>query len=333
MTIIGRARATAHPNLALIKYWGNRDDSLRLPANSSISINLDGLHTVTEVTWYAPDGVTDSLTLNGRAAGDEALARCIRHLDAIRTRTGVQGRAVVQSENNFPTGTGIASSASGFAALAAATCAAAGADVDERTLSTLARLGSGSAARSIPSGLVEWYAADRHEDSYAESVALPDYWNLVDVVAIVSTAHKQVGSSAGHPSARTSPYQAARVDSAAERLERCKQAYLERDFAMLAEVVELDSTMMHAVMMTSNPPLFYWQPVTLLIIELVRQWRAEGLRVCTTLDAGPNVHCICVGDDADEVRKRLSGVSGVVDIRTAAVGGGVQIEPLTPVSR
>jgi diphosphomevalonate decarboxylase len=181
--------------------------------------------------------------------------------------------------------------------------------------------------------LVEWHAADRHEDSFAESVAPADHWALVDVVAIVSTAHKQVGSSAGHPSAQTSPYQAARVQSAPERLARCKQAFLERDFAMLADVVELDSTMMHAVMMTSRPPLFYWQPLTLLIIELVREWRAEGLRVCTTLDAGPNVHCVCVPEDAPEVRDRLAAVSGVLDVRTAAVGGGVHIEPLTPVSR
>ncbi|MBK8026052.1 MAG: diphosphomevalonate decarboxylase [Chloroflexi bacterium] len=321
------ARAQAHPNIALIKYWGNRDDRLRLPENSSLSFNLSGLTTTTEVTWTT-DTENDRLTLNGSEASGEPLARVVRHLDALRERLGIQGRADVHSENNFPTGTGIASSAAAFAALTAAATVAAGHELSERVLTTLARLGSGSASRSIPAGFVEWHAADTHDNSFAESIASPDYWGLVDMIAVVSTSHKAVGSTAGHASARTSDLQFARVEGVARRLERCKEALLGRNFQRLAQVVEEDSNMMHAIMMTSRPPLFYWLPETMGIMDAVRRWRSEGLEVCYTLDAGPNVHCICGAGSADEVRKRLVTLSGIKDVRTAPPGGGVTIERL-----
>src|SRR5690606_29541659 len=116
---------------------------------------------------------------------------------------------------------------------------------------TFARLGSGSASRSIPSGFVEWLAAETHEDSYAFSVAAPEHWDLVDVIAVVSDEHKATTSQAGHPTAKTSDLQNARVAGAQNRLDRVRQAILERDFSSFAEVVELDSNLMHAVMMTS----------------------------------------------------------------------------------
>lgn len=320
----GSATARANANIAFIKYWGNRNDRLRLPANSSISMNLDGLYAETTVTWN--DALrADSLALNGREESGAALQRVVNHLTILRERLGLVTHARVESANNFPIGAGIASSAAAFAALSVAGAAAAGAVLSERELTTLARLGSGSASRSVPTGFVEWYAADTHEDSYAESVAAPDHWNLVDVIAVVSRAHKPVGSSAGHQSANTSDLQAARVGGAGERLTQCKQAVLERDFASFAGVVEHDSNLMHAVMMTSRPPLFYWLPPTLTIMESVRQWRAEGLRVCYTLDAGPNVHCICVSDDAADVRQRLRAMSEVLDVLTAAPGDGARV--------
>lgn len=318
------ATARAHPNIAFIKYWGNRNHALRLPSNPSLSMNLAGLHTETTVKW-ADELDSDTFTLNDQRMTGDSLARVSRHLDALRARLGIAKFAEVVSRNNFPTGAGIASSAAAFAALTLAGTAAAGATLDERELSTIARLGSGSAARSIPSGFVQWHAADQHEESYAESIAPPDYWALVDVIAVVSQAHKSVGSTEGHRSAETSDLQRARVAGAAERLAKCRQAILERDFAGLADVVEHDSNLMHAVMMTSRPPLFYWQPASLLIMEKVRQWRADGLRVCYTLDAGANVHCICVGDDAENVSQALQRLSEVQEVRTAGVGGGAVI--------
>jgi diphosphomevalonate decarboxylase len=319
---LGKSTAIAHPNIAFIKYWGNRDDALRLPANSSLSMNLDGLETETTVVW--DDAFDhDALVLNGQADTGDALTRVTRHLDAIRHYVDVPPnvRARVDSANNFPTGVGIASSASSFAALTVAAVAAAGVTLTERELTSLARLGSGSASRSIPTGFVLWHAGERHEDSFAESIAPPDHWDLVDVIAVVSKRHKAVGSTAGHATAWTSELQDARVASADERLSMCRTALLERDFGTFAEVVERDSNVMHAVMMTSRPPLFYWQPASLAIMQQVRQWREDGLRVCYTLDAGPNVHCICVREDAGQVRAGLQILSDVLDVRAASPGG------------
>jgi diphosphomevalonate decarboxylase len=317
------ATARAHPNIAFIKYWGNQDDNLRLPVNSSISMNLDGLYTETSVRWG--NFASDSLILNGQEEMGKALERVSLHLDRLRQHLSIESRAHVESSNNFPTGAGIASSASAFAALTVAAAAAANANLSEAELTTLARLGSGSASRSIPSGFVEWYAADTHEASFAQSIAAPDYWDLVDVIAVVSAEHKATTSQAGHPTAKTSDLQSARVAGSQNRLERVRQAILEHDFPTFAEIVELDSNLMHAVMMTSRPPLFYWKPTSLTIMELVRRLRADGLAVCYTLDAGPNVHCISVRKDAKAVSDALKNVSGIVDVRLADVGGGTQL--------
>lgn len=320
------ATARANPNIAFIKYWGNRDDALRLPANPSISMNLEGLYTETRVEWDKKL-TQDALILNGSTAEGATLNRVSVHLDHVRTRLGIKLSAHVESTNNFPMGAGIASSAASFAALTLAAVAAAGGKLSERELTTIARLGSGSASRSIPSGFVEWHTGQTHESSYAESFAAPDNWDLVDVVAVVSNEHKSVGSSAGHRSANTSDLQAARVAGVNERFKTCKQAILDRNFDVFAEVVERDSNLMHAVMMTSVPPLFYWHPATLDIMEHVREWRKEGLSVCYTLDAGPNIHCICLRNSADTVSNRLKGLSGVVDIRSAGVGGAATVIP------
>jgi diphosphomevalonate decarboxylase len=321
---VNKATARANANIAFIKYWGNADDQLRLPANPSISMNLDGLYAQTTVTW---DETLDSdkFTLNEQPQTGEPLRRVSAHLDALRKRLNTGSHASVKSSNNFPAGAGIASSAAAFAALTAAGVAAAQVSLSERELTTLARMGSGSASRSVPTGFVEWHTGKTHEESYAESFAPPDYWDIVDVIAIVSQQHKQVGSSAGHRSANTSDLQGARVTGAVERFETCKRAILERDFGALAEVVEHDSNLMHAVMMTSRPPLFYWLPPTLTIMEHMRRWRAEGLQVCYTLDAGPNVHCVCVRNDAEIVSQRLQAMSEVLDVRVAQPGSGAEV--------
>lgn len=318
------ATARAHPNIAFIKYWGNRDDRLRLPANSSLSMNLSGIYTQTTVTWSSTLD-QDQLVLNQRTEFGPALNRVIAHLDQLRQRYGIQGRAVVETVNNFPMGAGIASSAAAFAALTLAATAAAGIHLSERELTTLARLGSGSAARSIPAGYVEWRAGDTHDTSFAESVAPPEHWPLFDIIAVVSAEHKRVGSQDGHRSAVTSDLQPARVAGAERRLQQCKEAVLSRDFGAFAEIVELDSNLMHAVMMTSNPPLFYWLPATLAVMDSVRRWRAEGLRVCYTLDAGPNVHCICAPEDAGQIEEWVRQIPGVQALHICGVGGAAQI--------
>jgi diphosphomevalonate decarboxylase len=318
------ATAKSSPNIAFIKYWGNRDSVLRLPVNGSISMNLDGLFTRTTVTFSA-SFETDNLRLGHKPISGPGLERVTHFLDIVRQMAGTRLRAEVVSENNFPSGAGIASSASAFAALALAATQAAGLGLSEAELSRLARRGSGSASRSVPGGFVEWYAGDTDESSFAESIASPDHWALADCVAIVSAGYKKTGSTEGHALAPTSPLQAARVADAPRRLDLCRRAILNRDFESLAAIVELDSDMMHAVMMTSHPALFYWQPATLKVMQAVREWRSQGLPVFYTIDAGPNVHVLCPRGYIGETEKNLRTLPGVTDVLAAGVGGPARL--------
>lgn len=316
--------AVAHPNIALIKYWGNRDQNLRLPANSSLSMTLGGLATQTRVT-FSSELQADSLLLDGEPASPAALDRMSRHLDLLRQQANVRYRAAVASHNDFPLGAGIASSASGFAALTLAGCAALDLSTEPGFLSRVARRGSGSACRSVFGGFVQWHAADRDEDSFAEPIAPPEHWDLHDWIAVISREEKAVGSTRGHELAGTSPLQAARILNAPLRLDECRRALMERDFAALAAVVELDSDLMHAVMMTSEPPLLYWLPGTLAVMRRVRELRSQGLPVCYTLDAGPNVHCICPSEHSEAVSRELHALGDVADLLHATPGGPTRL--------
>jgi len=323
--MINSATAIAHPNIAFIKFWGNRDSELRIPANSSLSMNLAGLVTRTRVT-FDPVLTSDQLTINREPASTEGMARVKMVLDLVREMAGLSCFAQIASENNFPTGAGIASSASAFAALSLAASAAAGLQLSQQQLSRLARRGSGSACRSIPAGFVEWQAGFDDESSYAYSIASPEHWDLVDCIAVVSETHKPTTSSEGHKLADTSVLQAARLADTPARLERCRRAILERDFDSLAGVIELDCNLMHAVMMTSSPVLLYWQPVTLAVIHAIHNWRKSGIPVCYTIDAGPNVHVLSLAGFADQVSQLLSRIPGVADILIAKPGGPAYLE-------
>jgi diphosphomevalonate decarboxylase len=323
-----RATAVSCSNIALIKYWGNRDQVLRLPSNPSLSMNMAGLTTTTTVE-FDPALKHDVLILGGREISGQGLERVSRFLDQVRAKAPEVSHffAHVDSRNNFPSGAGLASSASGFAALALAASAAAGLHLSEVELSRLARLGSGSACRSVPGGFVEWALGADDRSSYAYSIAPADHWDLRDVVALIDVEHKAVGSTEGHAVADTSPLQGARVATATDRLAQARSAVLACNFEALADVVELDSLMMHAVMITSSPVLMYWQPATIAVMQAVRQWRVNGLAACTTIDAGPNVHVICTAEAADEVALRLRVIPGVRQVITASVGGPAHLIP------
>jgi diphosphomevalonate decarboxylase len=314
------ATAQANPNIAFIKYWGNRDNVLRLPMNGSISMNLDGLYTRTSIS-FQPSLPFDQLIINGHEITGTGLNRVAYILDIIRGMANIHERAEIVSENNFPSGAGIASSASAFAALAMAGSKAAGLNLTEPELSRLARRGSGSASRSIPGGFVEWQVGTTDEDSFAFSIAPAEHWKLVDCIAIVSASHKKTGSTEGHAIAPTSPLQAARVADTPRRLDLCRNAILNKDFETFASIVELDSDIMHSVMMTSTPALHYWKPASLAVMNAVRQWRSDGLSACYTVDAGANVHVICLETESNAVNKRLRELDGVEDVLVAHTGG------------
>lgn len=330
------ATAIAHPNIAFIKYWGNRDDMIRLPTNGSISMNLEALYTRTTVT-FSRDFRRDVIRINGKKADPNTEFRIedwlddllcyVYHKNLVDKKLAMEGPGKVEiiSENSFPTGAGIASSASAFAALTLATFGALGIEPDEADLSYWARRGSGSACRSIPEGFCEWDRGSGTHDSYAYSLAPASHWDLVDLITVISTKHKKVGSSKGHRSADTSPFQAERVRTAPERIAKCRNAILEKDFTALAEVSEQDMIMMHSVMMTQDPPLFYWEPLTIRVIKAVRDWRESGLDCFATVDAGPNVHVICTSEAADEVRSRLEKIKGIRGILSSGPGGKAKL--------
>jgi diphosphomevalonate decarboxylase len=287
-------------------------------------MNLAALTTTTTVEFRS-DLITDVVTIDGTEAWGSARERVIAHLDRIRALAAINTKASVISHNNFPAGTGLASSSSAFAALTMAACAAAGLQLSTDELSRLARQGSGSACRSVPGGFVLWDACDEDDCSFGRTIAPADHWDLRDVVAIVESTHKATGSTEGHQLADTSPLQAARVASVPARLERCRTAIFARDFPTLADVIEEDTLAMHAVMMTSTPSLLYWRPATLAVMQAVRTWRKDGLPVAFTIDAGPNVHCICPAEAALHVEPLVHSVPGVERILVSSVGDGSRL--------
>ncbi|MGA9397292.1 MAG: diphosphomevalonate decarboxylase [Anaerolineaceae bacterium] len=321
---LANATAVAHPNIAFIKYWGNRDNRLRIPVNGSISMNLAGLKTETSVC-FDKELPADRIEINSKTATPAAAGRVSGHLDIIRQMAGIQTHAYITSRNNFPMGSGIASSASAFAALSLAASTAAGLALNPKDLSRLARRGSGSACRSIPDGIAEWHAGTQDDDSYADQLVNEKYWDLVDCLAITSESHKPVGSSEGHILAVSSPLQQLRVTDAIRRINSCHQAIISRDFEAFSEIVEQDSNLMHSVMSTSQPNLRYWNVTTFAVLTATLELRRKGIEACYTVDAGPNVHVITLKSHIGTVERYLKHVIGVLRIVVAPIGPGARL--------
>lgn len=235
-----RATAIAHPNIALVKYWGKRDSALNLPAAGSLSLTLDGLRTRTTVHFDATQS-RDLIILNGNAQAGRKAQRISRFLDILREMAQVRAAAVVHTDNDFPTAAGLASSSSGFAALAAAASTALQLPLTLPQLSVLARRGSGSAARSVLGGFVEMLPGQEEDgaDAYAIPVADVDHWNLQCLMVLTSSGEKSIGSTeAMNHTATTSPYYDAWVQSVPADLERARHAIAQKDFFALAQVAE-----------------------------------------------------------------------------------------------
>lgn len=321
------AAARAHSNIALVKYWGKRDAALNIPAVGSISITLDALSTDTTVA-FAPDGDDDGddeLWLDGRRASAQRVRGV---LGLIRERAGLRRRAIVTSTNNFPTGAGLASSASGFAALAVAACAAAGLEASERDLSILARRGSGSAARSIFGGYVELHAGHNADgqDSFAEPLLAGEAWPLSVVVAITEREPKGVSSTVGMAgSSASSPFYPAWTGTAEQDLAGMRAAIAARDLAGVGELAEYSCLKLHALMMTTRPALIYWNAATVAAIHAVRDLRGGGIPVYFTIDAGPQMKALCAPEDAPAVASALAQVPGVQETRESRLGRGAHL--------
>jgi len=322
-----KATATAHANIAFIKYWGKRDEALNLPAVGSISLTLKELRTVTTVEWKA-SLTRDELILNGNLASGQELERVSSFLRLILRLAGGKGHARVESKNNFPTGAGLASSASAFAALALAGTRAAKVRLTPTELSVLARQGSGSAARSIFGGFVEMTAGVQPDgsDAFAHQIASENFWEVRLLVAITSREAKKIGSTEGmRRSTRTSPYFPAWVKSQQQDLEEMRRAILTRDLQKVGELMEFNCLKMHALTLSSRPPFSYWNAATLELMKTVHDLRAGGIPAYFTIDAGPQVKVLCRPEESAKIKEALENLPGVREVLVARPGPGAYL--------
>lgn len=319
-----KATAIAPSNIAFTKYWGRKDEILRLPENGSISMCLSNLLTTTTVE-FSPAFTKDEIIINGGGLEEGEAERAIKHLDRVRKLAGIDQKAKVVSNNNFPTGTGLSSSASGFAALSLAASLAAGLNLSEKELSILARQGSGSACRSIPSGFVEWLDGDTSDTSYATQIFPPDHWAITDVVAVVSEGRKEVSTSVGQQTAKSSPFMEVRKSHMKEKNEEVKKLIAEKNFAEFGQLIEQEALELHTIMLTQYPPLIYWTPGTLSIMKMVSHWRKEGIAVYFTINTGQNIHLICEAENVDNVQAKLKELKDVKDVIVNTPGEGTRV--------
>ncbi|MEU9917693.1 diphosphomevalonate decarboxylase [Streptomyces sp. NPDC051001] len=326
-----RATAVAHPNIALIKYWGKSDERLFLPRTDSLSMTLDIFPTTTHVRLDAQAG-HDAVTLNGVPATGEALRRIVTFLDLVRDRAGSLQRAVVDTENTVPTGAGLASSASGFAALATAAAAAYGLDLDATALSRLARRGSGSASRSIFGGFAMWHAGrttgtatDADLSSYAEPVPTAELDPAL-VIAVVNAGPKDVSSrTAMRRTVDTSPLYEPWAASSRDDLADMQVALKRGDLEAVGEIAERNALGMHATMLAARPAVRYLSPATLTVLDSVLQLRRDGIPAYATMDAGPNVKVLCRRADADRVAGVVRSAAARVSVHIAGPGPGARL--------
>ncbi len=318
------ASAIAHSNIALAKYWGKRDSRLNIPAVGSISITLDALSTETAVS-FSPDLQADELVLNGGSAPAQKASRV---LDLIRERAGIDLAAQVVSNNNFPTGAGLASSASGLAALAVAAAAAAGLELNSKELSIIARRGSASAARSIFGGFAELHSGNAADgsDSFAEQLMPAEDWPLSVVVAITQTEPKATSSTEGMLSTSgSSPFYNTWVEGAPTALDELRAAVLARDLEKTGALTERSCLAMHSLMFTTSPPLIYWNPATVAVIRRVTELRRDGIEGYFTIDAGPQVKIICEPDRAEQISASVAELPGVLQTITTRLGPAARL--------
>lgn len=306
--------AYAHPNIALIKYWGKAPDQGNVPATPSLSVTLDTLVTRTAIETAN----ADRFELDGKPVEDKKLAACLADLRAHYDVPPL----VIRSRNNFPTAAGLASSASGFAALVTAIDGHCRLGMDAATRSTFARRASGSAARSIFGGFV---ALDGPAWAARPLLERAD-WPLRVVVAVTSAGPKAVASSAGMRLSMASPFYPAWVTSTHEDFRLAVDHVRNRDFDALAELAEHSCLKMHGLMLATRPGLVYWNPVTLECLHRIRALRAAGLPVFCTIDAGPQVKAICLPEAAGQVAAELRATPGVIEILEAGIGSGAWLD-------
>ncbi|MEK6957742.1 MAG: diphosphomevalonate decarboxylase [archaeon] len=323
-----KATAIANSNIALVKYWGKRNEELILPYNSSISMTLDKLYTTTTVE-FSKKYSKDELTIDGEKISGEELERVERQLNLIRRTAKVSEKAKIASASNFPKAAGLASSASAFAALTLAATKALDLHLPKKELSIIARQGSGSACRSIYGGFVEWQKGtlENGEDSYAMQVAPQNHWpELCMIVNVLTPKQKKIKSRAGMAQTiATSPLYKAWLETVESDLEKVRSGILEKKFPLLGQTAEMNALKMHSTMITTEPHIIYWEPETIVMMKEVMQLREEATECYFTIDGGPQVKVLCLEKDAKKIEKRFSEMKEVQKTFLCKTGGDAKL--------
>lgn len=296
-------RSKANANIALIKYWGKRDEELFLPYTSSLSLTLDALYTETEVSFV--DSENDIFYLDDEIQGKKETEKISKFIDIFRKKSAIDRRVLVNSYNHVPTAAGLASSASGYAALAASLNKLFELNLDKKELSIITRKGSGSATRSLYGGIVEWHKGNSDETSYAEKVDDGDF-DLAMIIIVVNSNKKEVSSrEAMKITVSTSPLYEAYVEDSALDLIEIKKAIENKDIKKIGEISEHNAMKMHSTILSSNPPMLYFEGDSLIAINKIKELREKGYDVYYTMDAGPNVKIVTRKTQAESIKKEL----------------------------
>lgn len=317
----------ASSDIALVKYWGKKDEVLRLPENGSISIVLDGLDTITTVAFneiYSEDELyiqDEKIAITSREA-----RRVMKHLNRIRALAqeqdlpGANVYAKVASQNTFPRGTGLSSSGSGMAALTYAATRALGLQLSEKELSILSRQASGTACRCACGGFVEWLDGSTSQTSYSQTIFDATHWDIRDVVAVVDEGKKKISSTEGHTTAQSSPFFKVRQENIKQKLAAVKTAIASRNFTQLGKIVEAEALEFHSILLTSAEPLILWYPGTVQVMQEVQRLREEGIECYFTINTGFNVHILTLPKFEAIVQERIAALPLVVKTLVAKVG-------------
>jgi len=315
--------ARAYTNIALIKYWGKKNKRLKLPYTNSLSLTLDRFYTDTQTEIINDEH--DIVYMNQELLDNNQNKRIISYLDTVRQMYSFNEHFKVNTVNHVPTSAGFASSASGFAALAASINETMNLNLDRKHLSILARNGSGSASRSIYGGFVEWEAGNDNETSFA--VPIDEHPDIdLSILSVVINKHsKKISSTVGmESSVKSSPFYSNWVTLVSSEIKEIKQAIAKKDVQKIGELAEHNAMSMHALTLSANPSFTYFEPETIKIIQLIQELRQKGVFAYATIDAGPNVKIICTKESIQAVQtyieQQLSNVTCVV----ANIGQGIQ---------
>lgn len=313
--------ARAHTNIALVKYWGKENEELIIPANSSLSLTLDEFYTDTSV-HFDESLSSDEVTLNGKVIEDEKITK---FMDIIRKKSNINAFARIESTNHVPTSAGLASSASAYAALAAAGSKAYGLNLSQKGLSRLARRGSGSATRSIFGGFAAWNKGTDDESSYGYSIEDPVKMDINMIAIILDNQPKKISSRKGMKiSIETSPYYQSWIKQTTADFQIIEEAIKENDFTTLGKTAELNAMRMHSLTLSSDPSYLYINADSLKVINMVKELRENGVECYYTMDAGPNVKIICQSDKISAITDKLSDKFSNDQIKVSGPGEGIK---------